>query len=172
MPPINLRRIFRTYRHVRRRAHAQRASSEAPKGSTSRRSHNPLSRLVVLQPSTVSPLRPPLSAIPSPLLTPRSRTDPPTCSSSTDILTWRTLLTSALTQFLGITGSAIQIDILHLAGDEAWLRVPRCSAKRFQAAVGGFIGASDGRSVGFRTKASGEFLMGVVSKRAEEELWG
>lgn len=114
----------------------------------------------------------PFTPIPPSLLTPRSLTDPPTCSSSTDILTWRTLLTSALTQFLGITGSAIQIDILHLTGDEAWLRVPRCSAKRFQAAVGGYIGAIDGGSVGFRTKAAGEFLMGVVSKRAEEELWG
>ncbi|KAI5848855.1 hypothetical protein BZA05DRAFT_446383 [Tricharina praecox] len=94
-----------------------------------------------------------------------------TSSSSTDILTWRTTLTSALTQFLGITGSAIQIDILHLSGDEAWLRVPRENAKKFQAAVGGYVGSRDGRSVGFRTRGTGEFLMGVVSKQAQEGLW-
>jgi len=117
-----------------------------------------------LQMSFPFPLPPPH------LLTLRSLSDPPN-TSFTDILTWRTTLSRALTQFLGITGSAIQIDILHLSGNEAWLRVPRESAKRFQAAVGGYVGSKDGGSVGFRTRAAGDFLMGVVSKLAEKGLW-
>ncbi|KAF8243471.1 hypothetical protein K440DRAFT_664094 [Wilcoxina mikolae CBS 423.85] len=88
-----------------------------------------------------------------------------------DILTWRTTLTSVLTQFLGITGSAIQIDILHQDGDEAWMRLPRTEMIRFQAAVSGYVGASDGRSVGFKTVGVSEFLMGLVSRKAEAGIW-
>lgn len=96
----------------------------------------------------------------------------PDVSWPPDILTWRTALSNALTQFLGVTGSAIQIDILHLDGDEAWLRLPRTQAKRFRAAVSGYLGdAADRRRVGFRTVGFSDFLMGLVGRKAEAALW-
>jgi ribonuclease P/MRP protein subunit POP8 len=76
-----------------------------------------------------------------------------------------------LTQFLGITGAAIGIDILHLDRDEAWLRIPRTDAKRFQAAVSGYVGSADRRSVGFKVIGMSDFLMGLVSKKAEASIW-
>ncbi|KAI5820686.1 hypothetical protein BZA77DRAFT_82837 [Pyronema omphalodes] len=88
-----------------------------------------------------------------------------------DILTWRSMLTSALTQFLGVTGSAISIDILHLDGDEAWLRIPRVDLMHFKAGVSGYVGFTDGRNVGFRTIGTSEFLMGLASKKAEDSIW-
>jgi len=42
---------------------------------------------------------------------------------------------------------------------------------RFQAAVSGYVGASDGRSVGFKTVGVSEFLMGLVSTKAEASIW-
>ncbi|KAA8904497.1 hypothetical protein FN846DRAFT_952756, partial [Sphaerosporella brunnea] len=88
-----------------------------------------------------------------------------------DILTWRTTLTTALTQFLGLSGAAIGIDILHLDRDEAWLRIPRAEKQRFQAAVSGYLGSTDGRSIGFRVLGISDFLMGLVSKKAETSIW-
>ncbi|KAI5788363.1 hypothetical protein EDC01DRAFT_162417 [Geopyxis carbonaria] len=88
-----------------------------------------------------------------------------------DILTWRTSLTSALKQFLGVTGTAIHIDILHLDKDEAWLRIPRVHMEKFGTAVSGYVGTSEGRTVGFRTVSIGEFLHGILGRQAEKSVW-
>ncbi|KAL7274509.1 hypothetical protein RUND412_002591 [Rhizina undulata] len=97
-----------------------------------------------------------------------SRTAP---SYHPDIITWRTTLTAALTQFLGITGSAIQVDILHLERDEAWLRVPLRDLINFTTATSGFVGASEDGCVGFQTLGAGKFLMGLVGRATEEDIW-
>lgn len=102
--------------------------------------------------------------------------DPPYTAESPsyppDILTWRTTLTICLTQFLGIMGSSLHIDILHIESDEAWLRLPKNDMTMFAAAVSGYVGESDeGKSVGFKTLGTGDFLMGVVGKGEEETLW-
>ncbi|TVY22464.1 hypothetical protein LHYA1_G009021, partial [Lachnellula hyalina] len=49
----------------------------------------------------------------------------PPSSPSIDALTIRAHLTSALTQFLGLSGSAISVDVLKIEGRECWVRVPR-----------------------------------------------
>ena len=93
--------------------------------------------------------------------TPQSPSWPP------DILTWRTTLIAALTQYLGVFGAAIHMDILHLENDEAWLRIPGKEMQRFGTALSGYIGPLDGRSVGFRTINMGEFLIGLVGRKEE-----
>ncbi|KAH0604440.1 uncharacterized protein H6S33_006817 [Morchella sextelata] len=101
--------------------------------------------------------------------------DPPYTAESPsyppDILTWRTTLTMCLTQFLGLMGSAIHIDILHLENDEAWLRLPQNDTTMFAAAVSGYVGTIEGKSVGFKTLGMGDFPMGVVGKGEEDALW-
>jgi ribonuclease P/MRP protein subunit POP8 len=58
-----------------------------------------------------------------------------------DILTFRQNLTSALTQFLGLTGAAIDVDILKFEGTEAWIRVHRDDATAVHEAISGWAGA-------------------------------
>lgn len=58
-----------------------------------------------------------------------------------DILTFRQNLTSALTQFLGLTGAAIDVDILKFEGTEAWIRVHRDDARAVHEAISGWAGA-------------------------------
>src|SRR5271163_4408291 len=53
-----------------------------------------------------------------------------------DDITARTYLTSALSQYLGLTGSAIPIDILKVADQDLWIRVPEQDASAVVAAVG------------------------------------
>lgn len=52
----------------------------------------------------------------------------------------RSYLQYALSQFLGLHGSAIPIDILKLYGSDVWIRAPREDASAVVAAVGGWVG--------------------------------
>jgi len=78
-----------------------------------------------------------------------------------DLLTWRTHLSSALSQFLGISGTAISIDFLHTELDQVWIRIPREDAVRFTAAIGGWRQEVEGRDVGFRPIGASDFMMAV-----------
>ncbi|RPB02036.1 hypothetical protein L873DRAFT_1827027 [Choiromyces venosus 120613-1] len=94
--------------------------------------------------------------------------DPP---GMVDAITWRTTLTNSLMQYLGVVGSAIRIDILHIEGDEAVLRLPTTDVVKFGAAVSGFVGTSEGRSVGFKTLGDSAFLMGLIGRAKKEHTW-
>jgi ribonuclease P/MRP protein subunit POP8 len=89
-----------------------------------------------------------------------------------DELTVRTYITSALTQFLGLTGSSISVDILKVQGNECWIRVPREDLSPVIAATGGWVGGNgDGSKVGWKVKAKGNWLSVLVADREAENLW-
>ncbi|MCJ1373594.1 hypothetical protein MMC20_004822 [Loxospora ochrophaea] len=88
------------------------------------------------------------------------RTTPPS-TLLVDALTVRTYLTSALNQFLGITGTAVPIDILKLNGREVWLRVPNGDGTIVSNAVSGWIGGSETEAVAWRVKGMGDWLGAV-----------
>jgi ribonuclease P/MRP protein subunit POP8 len=89
-----------------------------------------------------------------------------------DEITVRSHLTAAFTQFLGLTGSAISVDILKVEGRECWLRIPREDMNPALAAVGGWIGGRDGESkFGWRVKARGNWLSSLVGKQGVEKIW-
>ncbi|KAJ8113530.1 hypothetical protein OPT61_g4364 [Boeremia exigua] len=68
-------------------------------------------------------------------------------SRDIDALTVSTLLLQPLTAYLGITGSAVPIDILHTQGRSAFVRMPRQDARAFRAGLSGWIGGCDAGSV-------------------------
>ncbi len=78
-----------------------------------------------------------------------------------DAVTARTYLTSALSQFLGLTGTAISIDILKVAAREVWIRVPRQDSSVVAAALGQWMSAA--ADVSFQVESMGEWLPGVVT---------
>lgn len=103
-----------------------------------------------------------------------------------DALSARTYLSSALSQLLGLAGTAIPIDILKIENkgtanntDEnqsystisnnyncAWIRVPREDSAAVVAALSSWIGGSgtgSGSSVAWRVCAKGNFLGALVS---------
>lgn len=91
-----------------------------------------------------------------------------------DTLSARSYLSSALSQFLGLTGTAIPIDILKIENssptekyDSAWIRVPREDAAAVVGAVSSWIGGGN-KSVGsadvaWRICAKGNFLGALVA---------
>ncbi|MCJ1484164.1 hypothetical protein MMC06_004332 [Schaereria dolodes] len=90
-------------------------------------------------------------------------TTPPSASSTTvDALTARTYLTSALQQFLGMTGTAIPVDFLKIEGRDVWVRVPREDGKAVVEAVTGWVGGSEAAGVAWRVKGKGEWLGGIA----------
>ncbi|PWY73364.1 hypothetical protein BO83DRAFT_360835 [Aspergillus eucalypticola CBS 122712] len=107
--------------------------------------------------------------------------NPPTSTTSTplDPLTARTYLSAALSQFLGLTGTSIPIDILKISPPSpstVWTRVPRDDAAAVVAALSSWIGGSastttntsggdvgGGGSVAWRVCAKGNYLGALVN---------
>lgn len=97
-----------------------------------------------------------------------------TFSQPLDALSARTYLSSALSQFLGLTGTAIPIDILKIepgsssaAGlskyDCVWVRIPREDAAAVVAALSSWIGGgASGANVAWRVCAKGNYLGALV----------
>jgi ribonuclease P/MRP protein subunit POP8 len=97
--------------------------------------------------------------------------DPPS-KVPLDDLTVRSYLSSAFTHFLGLTGSAISVDILKVEPKECWIRVPREDLSVVIAAVGGWVGRGEnGVEVGWRVRGSGNWLGSLVGGRSAEKVW-
>ncbi|KAJ4340356.1 hypothetical protein N0V87_002648 [Didymella glomerata] len=105
----------------------------------------------------------------------------PSDSRDIDALTVSTLLMQPLTAYLGITGSAVPIDILHTQGRNAHIRIPRQDARPFRAGLSNWIGGCDAGSVpgvkeggrvnvAWRVVAEGGSL--ALMRGAGEELFG
>ncbi|PQE12022.1 ribonuclease P MRP subunit POP8 protein [Rutstroemia sp. NJR-2017a BVV2] len=91
-----------------------------------------------------------------------------------DELTAKSYLTSALTQFLGLTGSAIPIDILKTEGRDVWVRTMREDGSAVVAAVGGWVRAVGGETegeMGWRVVGRGNWLGGLVGRERCEGVW-
>jgi ribonuclease P/MRP protein subunit POP8 len=64
-----------------------------------------------------------------------------------DALTVSALLLQPLTAYLGTTGVAVPVDILHTQGRDAYVRLPRQDARGFRASLSGWIGGYDAGSI-------------------------
>lgn len=110
-------------------------------------------------PDTITIKRPPFAYFHLTLLSPHINPQP------LDILAARTYLTSALQQFLGVTGTAIPIDFLKVDGRDAWVRVPREDRPMVTGALSGWIG---GDGVAWRIMGSADWLGALVAGTGQE----
>ncbi|MCJ1476884.1 hypothetical protein MMC13_005553 [Lambiella insularis] len=112
--------------------------------------------LTLLTPSSLSFLSLPSNSTNAP---------PPNPTPTLDDLTFRTHLTSALTSHLGLTGSAIPIDILKTAGSDVWVRVAREDAP----ALGRALAAWRAEGWAWRVRGRGGWLGGMGG--GERGVW-
>ncbi|CAD0091405.1 unnamed protein product [Aureobasidium mustum] len=77
-----------------------------------------------------------------------------------DALTAHLRLRAALSQFLGLHGTAIPIDILKLHDNDVYIRVPSEDASALVVAVGGWVGKA---GEGWRVKHSSSWSVGLHS---------
>lgn len=85
-----------------------------------------------------------------------------------DPLTAHIHLTSALSSFLGLHGSAIQFDILKLEDQDIWIRVASEDRAAVVAAAGGWM---SGSGEGWRVVGWSHWNAGVVGARGGRELF-
>jgi ribonuclease P/MRP protein subunit POP8 len=91
-------------------------------------------------------------------------------SQQLDEVTAQFYLHSALSQFLGLTGTAIQFDLLKVEGIDIWLRVAKEDASAVVAAVSQW--ASMGQGVSLQVKARGTWLGAVMARgKTDGKLW-
>lgn len=89
-----------------------------------------------------------------------------------DDLTVKSYITAALTQFLGLTGSAISVDILKVEERECWIRVPREDLSPVVAALGGWIGGHEQEEqMGWIVKGKGNWLNALVANKDTSKIW-
>ncbi|CAD0112775.1 unnamed protein product [Aureobasidium uvarum] len=77
-----------------------------------------------------------------------------------DALTAHLHLRAALSQFLGLHGTAIPVDILKLHENDVHIRVPKEDASAVVVAVGGWVGKA---GEGWRVKNSASWGLGLHS---------
>lgn len=85
-----------------------------------------------------------------------------------DDITLRTYLNSALTQYLGLVGTAISIDILRIQDGEAWVRLPGDDESAVVAALSQWTGA---QGVVVRIRNRSHWLGHLINNVADEKLW-
>ncbi|KAJ5948168.1 hypothetical protein N7466_001183 [Penicillium verhagenii] len=94
-----------------------------------------------------------------------------TATQPLDELSARTYLSAALSQFLGLTGTAIPIDILKTEPasptaekyDMAWIRVPREDGASVVAALSSWVGSFGSITLAWRVCAKGNYLGALVA---------
>ncbi|KAK5090084.1 hypothetical protein LTR64_006012 [Lithohypha guttulata] len=85
-----------------------------------------------------------------------------------DDITLRAYLNSALSQYLGLVGTAISIDILKIQDSDAWVRVPSDDESAVIAALSQWTGA---QGVSVRIRNRSHWLGHLTNNVADEKLW-
>ena len=86
-----------------------------------------------------------------------------------DTVTVLSYLQSALTQYLGLHGAAIPIDVLQVDDQDAYIRMPYEDGSAVVAAVSQWQ-SRDGK-VGLRVKGRSAWLGGLLGREANAKLW-
>lgn len=115
-------------------------------------------KLTAQAPKTITIRNPPFTYLHLTLLSSTTNIPP------LDILAARAHLTSALQQFLGVTGTAIPVDFLKVEGRDAWVRVPREDGPMVRGALSGWIGDE----VAWRIAGSADWLGALVSGTGQD----
>ncbi|RVX69396.1 hypothetical protein B0A52_06992 [Exophiala mesophila] len=88
---------------------------------------------------------------------------------SVDEITARTYLSSALQQYLGLTGTAISIDILKVQDCNVWIRVPQDDEVGVTASLSQWVGTKD---LTWKIEQKGTWLGGVTGRgTGGRQLW-
>ncbi|KAK5107660.1 hypothetical protein LTR62_000941 [Meristemomyces frigidus] len=92
----------------------------------------------------------------------------PTTNQNIDALTAHLHLTAALTQFLGLHGAAVPIDILRTEGAQIWIRVPAADQTAVVVAVGGWVSS---KGEGWRVLESSSWDAGARGRGGGQDLF-
>ena len=92
-----------------------------------------------------------------------------TQTPSLDAVTAHLHLTAALSQFLGLHGTAIPFDILKFEGQDVWIRLPHEDSSALIAAVGGWVSAN---GEGWQVKGSSSWDANALGKDGGQDLFG
>lgn len=98
-------------------------------------------------------------------------TEPPE-TEAVDEIQIRMYFTKALGQFLGVTGTAIPIDILKVQSKECWIRMPRQDLGPFTSAITAWTGESRGGTTTIlQLRACGDWLGSLLGRTDQQNLW-
>lgn len=85
-----------------------------------------------------------------------------------DEISARAYLTLALQQYLGLTGTAVSIDILKVEARDVWIRVPSEDEVAVTASLSQWAGSKD---LTWRIQQRGTWLGALVGNTHDQKLW-
>jgi len=85
-----------------------------------------------------------------------------------DEISARAYLTLALQQYLGLSGTAISVDILKVEGRDVWIRAPSEDEVAVTASLSQWIGSKD---LAWRIQQRGAWLGALVGNTNAQKLW-
>lgn len=96
-----------------------------------------------------------------------------TTPAALDALHVRSMLSHALSRFLGAAGNAVSPDVLRVDAAQAWVRVPRGDLPALTAALAFWSGEREGAAdVTLRVRQAGNWLGCLAGKNGQDGLWG
>lgn len=99
---------------------------------------------------------------------PASHSQKPREQHELDEITLLSHTISALSQYLGLTGTAIPVDVLKVEGVDGWIRIPNGDEKPVVAALSQWIGKG---GVSLQVLGRGSWLGGLGSGTEDGKLW-
>ncbi|RMY60782.1 hypothetical protein D0863_11491 [Hortaea werneckii] len=93
---------------------------------------------------------------------------PPGSEAKVDAVTAHLHLTASLSQFLGVHGTAISVDIIKLEGKDVWIRVPNQDSSAVIAAAGGWTSS---KGEGWRVKGSSSWDARAMARDSGQDLF-
>ncbi|RMY43167.1 hypothetical protein D0865_11442 [Hortaea werneckii] len=85
-----------------------------------------------------------------------------------DAVTAHLHLAASLSQFLGVHGTAISVDIIKLEGRDVWIRVPNQDSSAVIAAAGGWTSI---KGEGWRVKGSSSWDARAMARDSGQDLF-
>ena len=92
----------------------------------------------------------------------------PGASTKLDAVTAHLHITAALSQFLGLHGAAIPVDILKLEDTDVWVRVPAEDKSTVIAAVGGWV---SGKGESWRVEGVSSWDARAMARDSGQDLF-
>ncbi|KAK5120072.1 hypothetical protein LTR85_006553 [Meristemomyces frigidus] len=89
-------------------------------------------------------------------------------ATSGDAVTAHLQVTAALSQFLGLHGAAIPVDILKLDGADLWIRVPAEDNSAVVAAIGGWL---SGKGEAWKVKGTSSWDARAQARDSGQDLF-
>lgn len=89
-----------------------------------------------------------------------------------DVLTMRTYINLALSQYLGVMSAGFSVDVVNVDAKGCWLRLHREDLGSFIVAVSSWVGITEsGHDISWKVQGAARWLNLLIGNQDTQEIW-